>query len=123
MIIANIKMYGDKELLAGLKKLAITSMAGLNRAVTSTCMSIEKDAKTKAPVDTGRLKSSITHKVDQTGAHSISGQVGTNVFYAIYQEFGTTRMKAHPYLLPAFYENKGFFVRQIENELKKLSLQ
>lgn len=45
-------------------------------------------AADKAPVDTGRLKNSISHAVvDQEKAVYI----GTNVEYAPYQEFGTSR--------------------------------
>lgn len=33
--------------------------------------------------------------------------VGTNVSYSIYVEFGTSRMEAQPYLIPAAREVKG----------------
>jgi hypothetical protein len=51
-------------------------------------------AADKAPVDTGRLKNSISHAVDMSDK---SVYIGTNVHdenghnYAIYQEFGTSR--------------------------------
>lgn len=51
-------------------------------------IAIENRAKQKAPTDTGRLKSSITHKVDDAEVPHW-GQVGTNVKYAPYMEFGT----------------------------------
>lgn len=41
-----------------------------------------------APVDTSRLKNSITHAVDE-GSQCV--YIGTNVEYAPYQEFGTSR--------------------------------
>ena len=147
MIIATIKLYGDKELVAGVKKLAKESIEGLQRAVKATCMNIEKGAKQKVAVDTGRLKTSITHRVETTGGKSVQGEVGTDVPYAMYQEFGTrphlapvgdtwkkrhgfggsgdwlfVTGKANPFLMPAFYENKGFFVKQITDELAKLRL-
>lgn len=45
-------------------------------------------AADKAPVDTGRLKNSISHAVveDEKAVY-----IGTNVEYAPYQEFGTSR--------------------------------
>lgn len=49
-----------------------------------------------APVDTGRLKNSIDSTYDDDSAY-----VGTNVEYAAYVEFGTSRMRAQPYLKPA----------------------
>lgn len=51
-----------------------------------------------APVDTGNLRSSIDYDTDVNEKVMI---VGTNVEYAPYQEFGTYKMAAHPYLRPA----------------------
>ena len=45
-------------------------------------------AADKAPVDTGRLKNSISHAVDESEP---AVYIGTNVEYAPYQEFGTSR--------------------------------
>ena len=46
--------------------------------------SIVKNIDSMGVVDTGRLKGSITHEVDGMVVHN-----GTNVEYAMYQEFGT----------------------------------
>lgn len=48
------------------------------------CLVVENAAKSKVPVDTGNLRSSITHEVEGN-----EGVVGTNVEYAPYVEFGT----------------------------------
>lgn len=45
----------------------------------------ETYAQKDSPVDTGRLRSSITHKVINSEK---SVYVGTNVEYAVYQEYG-----------------------------------
>ena len=55
-------------------------------------------AKRKCPVDTGRLRNSITHQVDSGGR---SVYIGTNVEYAPHVELGTRRQAAQPYLRPA----------------------
>lgn len=55
-------------------------------------------AKRACPVDTGRLRNSITHIVDEGTRHAV---IGTNVEYAAYVELGTTRQKPQPYLKPA----------------------
>lgn len=47
----------------------------------------ESYAKQGAPVDTGRLRNSLTHEME--GDDTID--VGSNVEYAIYQELGTSR--------------------------------
>ena len=57
--------------------------------LTAIALRLEEDARRNAPVDTGRLRASITHEVDQ--AHEVPEQaiVGTNVEYAPFQEYGT----------------------------------
>lgn len=51
-------------------------------------------------VDTGNLRSSITHKLSENAV-----AIGTNVKYAIYIEKGTSKMKGSPYLTPAAENN------------------
>mgnify|MGYP004636098639 FL=1 len=55
-------------------------------------------AKRACPVDTGRLRNSITHIVDEGTRHAI---IGTNVEYAPYVELGTRHQKPQPFLKPA----------------------
>lgn len=55
-------------------------------------------AKRACPVDTGRLRNSITHIFDEDGKCAV---IGTNVEYAPYVELGTRHQKPQPYLKPA----------------------
>ena len=64
-----------------LKKLGDVSVEG---ALEKACLIVENSAKEKVPVDTGNLRQSITHTVEDN-----VGTVGTNVEYAPYVEFGT----------------------------------
>lgn len=68
----------------------------------------------KPNVETGRLRNSITHAVDDDTAY-----IGTNVEYAAYVEMGTSRMRPYPYLKPAITEHTKDYQRIIEKELKK----
>lgn len=67
------------------KELSGTPMLEAMRKATLT---VERAAKQNAPVDTGRLRASITPEVVQ-GANSVQGTVGSNVVYAPYVELGT----------------------------------
>ncbi len=58
---------------------------------------IESMAKQLVHVRTGYLQSTIYHKVE-----GLSLEVGATADYAGFQEFGTRRMAANPYLRPAF---------------------
>ena len=72
-------------------------------------------AKKLAPVDTGNLRNSITHEVDDGEP---AAYIGTNVEYAPYVCLGTIHTKAKPFLKPAVAENANTYRKIIENELK-----
>lgn len=59
-------------------------------------LQIQNYARLLAPVDTGRLRSSITAT---KGDRVVT--IGTNVEYAAFVEFGTRYMAAQPFLRPA----------------------
>lgn len=73
----------------------LSSPAGpVAKAVLAACAAGERNAKQRCPVDTGRLRASITHRLDYSGGGfagegiGFVGIVGTNVEYAPYVEFG-----------------------------------
>lgn len=61
---------------------------------------VEGVAKRICPVDTGRLRASISSRVEPGPV----GVVGTNVEYAPYVELGTVHTPAQPFLTPALYD-------------------
>lgn len=59
-------------------------------------------AKSLAPVDTGALRNDITFKPAVISGGGLVGSFGAySIVYAIYQELGTWKMAARPYLRPA----------------------
>lgn len=64
-------------------------------------MILEAEAKRRCPVDTGRLRASIWNDVERKGMTTFVLSVGTNVEYAKFVEFGTSKMAAQPFLRPA----------------------
>ena len=81
-------------------------------------MVAETYAKKGAPVDTGRLRNSIAHKVDK---EEPAAYIGTNVEYAPYQEFGTRRgVKAKHFLRNAVQNHTQEYKSILENALKTL---
>ena len=69
---------------------------------------VERNAKILCPVDTGRLRASITTQVDDKIPRAL---IGTNVHYGIYVELGTYKMSAQPYLVPALVMNRNAIAR------------
>lgn len=87
----------------------------LARGLEECGLVAEGYAKRLCPVDTGRLRNSITH-VTSYGAKAV--YIGTNVEYARYVEMGTSRHKEQPYLRPAAQNHGSQYRAIIENELR-----
>lgn len=79
--------------------------------LTKATLMVERSAKEFCPVDTGTLRRSITHQIDETTAI-----VGTNIEYAPHQELGTSKMAAHPFLRPALAKH----IKTIKRMLRKV---
>lgn len=68
------------------------------RYLAKLAVLVETGAKTRCPVDTGRLRSSITWRLESSPLTAI---VGTNVSYAIFVHEGTRYMPGRPFLTDA----------------------
>lgn len=90
------------EVISHKKEIIDLKNEAIARALEAIGIQAEGDVASLAPVDTGRLRDSITH---ETHAEEESVYVGTNVEYGKYQEYGTSRMRAHPFLKPGIMNN------------------
>lgn len=70
----------------------------VNQAVAKAAADVEANAKTDAPIDTGWLRNSIG--MLQRG--EADWMVGVGASYGRYVEFGTYKVPARPFLMPAF---------------------
>jgi HK97 gp10 family phage protein len=100
-----IEIEGLDNLSAVLEKYSSEAAKKLGNGIARGCEIVQSEAKALCPVSTektrpggphGELRASISHQVDGT-----EGYVGTNTEYAGYVEFGTCKMAAQPYLVPA----------------------
>ena len=97
------------------KEVSEDIKAALLRGLETCGLVAEGYAKKLAPVDTGNLRNSITHDVDDVEP---AAYIGTNVEYAPYQELGTIHMKAQPFLKPAVADHANTYREIIEDEMK-----
>lgn len=105
-MMAKLKWHGDK---------AIKNMEqAVNMALEASALLVEGQAKAFAPVDTGNLRNSITHEVEPQEA-----RVGTNVSYGVFQELGTSKMAAQPYLNPALEMNRSNIKKIFASAIKE----
>lgn len=89
-----------------LLKLESAVEARIQKAMGEAALLIERRAKEYAPVDTGTLRASIGHVVNRMGRDTVKAVIGSNVEYAPYQEFGTYKMAAQPFLRPALENSR-----------------
>lgn len=109
----------------------------LKEALTDSCLLVENTAKENCPVASGQLRNSITSKV-----YDDTGEVGTNVEYAPYVEYGTgvfnpgrltpwhyqdakgnwhttTGQKPQPFLIPALDSNRDKIISIFDEKIKE----
>lgn len=69
-----------------------------------------------APVKTGFLRDS--YQKENEGLLHIF--IGTMVNYAIFQEYGTSKMAARPHLTPAFAQGQSYFQERLKAVMQHL---
>ena len=114
----SIELDGASEAARALAQLARSSESRAKRAVLATALDAERIAKRRCPVDTGRLRASIhTRQIDG----GLGAEVLTDVYYAVYQEYGTRYMSAQPYMRPAAEAVKDDYERRLRKALSELA--
>lgn len=83
------------------------------RGLEAIGLTAEGYAKKDTPVDTGRLRNSISHATDDEAAY-----IGTNVEYAPYVELGSPTIKAHHMLQKAATEHTDEYKQLMEDSMK-----
>ena len=97
------------------KEISENIKSALLRGMEKCGLTAERFAKKLAPYDTGNLRNSITHELDD-GEPAV--YIGTNVEYAPYVCLGTIHMNAQPFLKPAVNDHKDEYRKILENSIK-----
>ena len=106
-----------EELKKKFQDIETAALGSLEEVLTTIGIQIQNSAKYYAPVDTGLLRKSITYRLGAT-ADTQYVEIGTANEYAPFQEFGTSKMQAQPFLTPAFNSHKGSAKWQIRQAVK-----
>lgn len=104
-------------LTSDLTEIAGKTGAAAQRALLQTGADIVDLTKQITPVDTGNLKGS--YGAVPVTSHEV--HVGTEVEYAPYVEYGTSRMAAQPHLTPAFQQSADTFAARLVEEMKRIT--
>lgn len=105
-------IVGLRDVTNRINKLGVTARLQAANRVRSAALDVQRKAKQKVNVDTGRLRSSI--HILQTSLDGRQVEVGSNVHYAASQEFGEN---GKPYLRPAVEEVRPKFEKEMRDIL------
>lgn len=98
------------------EQIANAIRSGIAAALEEIGLAAERFAKAACPVDTGRLRNSITHALDM-GEEAV--YVGTNVEYAPYVELGTHGREGVGFLRHAAEDHGSYYRSILEKHLNK----
>lgn len=115
----SFKWSGD--LFENLKKLEEKSNQAIVMSMKKATVKAVSEAKKLCPVKTGRLRSSITGETRQE-KNEVFGIVGTNVEYAPPVEYGTSRMRAKPYLFPGIQQGVAAFGDYLKEAMRNIKI-
>jgi HK97 gp10 family phage protein len=117
---------------------------GLKKAILETAIKVHANAVPNAPADTGALRNSIMWRTPWDGdggfntqpkekapnsakleirPQGLEGIVGTNLNYAVYQEFGTRYQRAQPFLRPAGDAVRGATAAEIGKKWGRAAME
>jgi len=113
-----VRLEGVEDLIRKVRSYQVITKEAIRIALVRGALKVELAAKEMCPVDTGRLRGSIT--TDKRYIQKFLVRIGTNVDYGIYVELGTKKMDARPYLFPAFFMIEGEIIKDIKKILGKV---
>ena len=116
------RIEGTDETIRNLGRINDAVLAELEQAVMPGTEVVAESARQKVPVDTGKLKESIQARVTKKNASGVTVIVaaGTDEYYWLFIEFGTSKMPAQPFLRPALDENRAAVKREFGAQLKAI---
>ena len=109
------ELSGIKRLNLDFDRLSKVAKEKARVAIQTAGTDVQKDAKAKVPRRTSRLHNSIKNYAEDGGFTSI---IETNVEYGPYVEFGTVKMSAQPFMMPAFEKHSKKLMKELDKMLK-----
>ena len=125
----SIRTTGVREVIAALGKVSPRVRKAANRVVVGAGLKVQAEAKANTPVDSGRLRNSISIADNEAGLvegvpvaispDTLSLVVGTNVEYALPVHNGTSRMAGRPFLFNAWEAERAVLAANLRSAVRK----
>ncbi len=111
---AYIELEGQEDVRKAFARLEFSALRGAKEAVDVSSDEIEREAKSRVAVLSGKTRDSITRRVRDFG---LSATIGSGYFNARFEEQGTTRAPARPFLNPAFQLVRPKYLERLKRAL------
>lgn len=115
----NVQIQGLDELKQALNLAPQVVENEVNKGIKRAIIQVERSAKIKVPVDTGRLRAS--HQIEFT---NFRGELFPTTDYAPFVHEGTRFMRARPWLMDAWLTERGtietILNQAVESALRKV---
>jgi len=113
--VARIRIEGLDELIRSLEKFPDRIKEAIRKEFRKHSLKMLAAAKRRAPVKTGLLRRSL--RIEQEGPLKINF---LSVYYGVYVEYGTVRMKARPFMIPSIEENLPDLVESLARKFEEV---
>ena len=90
-------------------------------AVQAAAERVASNARSRVPVNTGRLRDAIHTEADGNDVYVVAGGGEHNVFYGHLVEFGGAHTPPRPFLIPAMENERNQIVLSVANALRKIA--
>ncbi|MHC5281156.1 HK97-gp10 family putative phage morphogenesis protein [Listeria kieliensis] len=109
-----VAVIGLDKFVKGIQKHSQKVQNEVSSEIQKSALRIEKGAKRRVAVDTGRLKAAIRAKKTS----KFQAEINARTNYAIYLEEGTRKMRAQPFLKPSVNEEKKVIMSNLNKIVK-----
>ncbi len=118
----SIEISGMDELVRNLSNYSKKAIEGVVRAAQISQALVVNDARSDHPyIDrTGNLTNSIQAGAVEVSDNKVEAEVQARMEYASFVEYGTSRARAYPFLVPALLRQMENFRRSIMSEVSKI---
>lgn len=119
-----LQFVGLDQIIGNLQAYSQNKQIAINNRIQLAGINVQSQAKRDCPVGTpesthkkkyhgGRLRQSIQYKPGQ-----MTCSVGSDVYYAVFVDQGTSKMKARPFLTNAFLAERPKLLQDLEAIVK-----
>lgn len=114
----NVDWKGLEALLRHFDAAPAQAQKACTTAMKTTLSKAEAVATQNVRVDTGHLKQSIAVKIVKSNRGQVVGELSDNADYAAYNEFGTYKMSAQPFIRPGVAAGRNLFLQAVRKALE-----